>query len=110
MQLCGAKLTEGIFVGSFLSMSSTAVVIILILLPHCYMYYFGWIKYITILPYYQVSKFLVEKSNTNALHGQVTIGTLILQVCSLKHFLLDTYLMDSIIPPFLSYVVFLIAP
>ncbi|XP_072958906.1 K(+) efflux antiporter 5-like isoform X2 [Typha angustifolia] len=52
--LCGAKLTEGIFVGSFLSMSSTAV----------------------------VSKFLVEKSNTNALHGQVTIGTLILQDCA----------------------------
>ncbi|XP_072958908.1 K(+) efflux antiporter 5-like isoform X4 [Typha angustifolia] len=54
VQLCGAKLTEGIFVGSFLSMSSTAV----------------------------VSKFLVEKSNTNALHGQVTIGTLILQDCA----------------------------
>lgn len=27
MQLCGAKLSEGIFVGSFLSMSSTAVVL-----------------------------------------------------------------------------------
>ena len=26
MQLCGAKLSEGVFVGSFLSMSSTAVV------------------------------------------------------------------------------------
>jgi hypothetical protein len=29
---------------------------------------------------FQVSKFLVEKSSTNTLHGQVTIGTLILQV------------------------------
>ncbi|XP_072962712.1 K(+) efflux antiporter 5 [Typha angustifolia] len=52
--LCGAKSSEGIFVGSFLSMSSTAV----------------------------VSKFLMEKSSTNALHGQVTIGTLILQDCA----------------------------
>ncbi|MQM02773.1 hypothetical protein Taro_035547, partial [Colocasia esculenta] len=51
--LCGAKLSEGIFVGAFLSMSSTAV----------------------------VSKFLVEKSSTNALYSQVTIGTLILQDC-----------------------------
>ncbi|XP_058104690.1 K(+) efflux antiporter 5 [Magnolia sinica] len=52
--LCGAKLSEGIFVGAFLSMSSTAV----------------------------VSKFLVEKNSTNVLHGQVTIGTLILQDCA----------------------------
>ncbi|XP_073001849.1 K(+) efflux antiporter 5-like isoform X1 [Typha latifolia] len=52
--LCGAKSSEGIFVGSFLSMSSTAV----------------------------VSKFLMEKSSMNALHGQVTIGTLILQDCA----------------------------
>ncbi|CAD6209356.1 unnamed protein product [Miscanthus lutarioriparius] len=50
--LCGAKSSEGVFVGAFLSMSSTAV----------------------------VSKFLVEKGSTNTLHGQVTIGTLILQV------------------------------
>jgi hypothetical protein len=28
----------------------------------------------------QVLKFLMEKNSTNALHGQVTIGTLILQV------------------------------
>lgn len=27
LQLCGAKLSEGVFVGSFLSMSSTAVVL-----------------------------------------------------------------------------------
>ncbi|XP_052149444.1 K(+) efflux antiporter 5 isoform X1 [Oryza glaberrima] len=52
--LCGAKPSEGVFVGAFLSMSSTAV----------------------------VSKFLVEKGSTNALHGQVTIGTLILQDCA----------------------------
>ncbi|KAJ9679145.1 hypothetical protein PVL29_021157 [Vitis rotundifolia] len=52
--LCGAKLSEGVFVGSFLSMSSTAVVV----------------------------KFLVERNTNNALHGQVTIGTLILQDCA----------------------------
>ncbi|XP_027182706.1 K(+) efflux antiporter 4 [Coffea eugenioides] len=52
--LCGGKSSEGVFVGSFLSMSSTAVVL----------------------------KFLMEKSSTNALHGQVTIGTLILQDCA----------------------------
>lgn len=51
--LCGAKLSEGVFVGCFLSMSSTAVVV----------------------------KFLVEQNNNNALHGQVTIGTLIFQDC-----------------------------
>ncbi|KAG6721065.1 hypothetical protein I3842_03G093300 [Carya illinoinensis] len=52
--LCGAKLSEGVFVGSFLSMSSTAVVV----------------------------KFLVERNSSSALHGQVTIGTLILQDCA----------------------------
>ncbi|KAH9799929.1 K(+) efflux antiporter 6 [Citrus sinensis] len=52
--LFGIKLSEGIFVGTFLSMSSTAVVL----------------------------KFLMEKNSTNALHGQVTIGTLILQDCA----------------------------
>ncbi|XP_059449727.1 K(+) efflux antiporter 5 isoform X1 [Corylus avellana] len=51
---CGAKLSEGVFVGSFLSMSSTAVVV----------------------------KFLVERNSSNALHGQVTIGTLIFQDCA----------------------------
>ncbi|KAH9799937.1 K(+) efflux antiporter 6 [Citrus sinensis] len=54
VQLFGIKLSEGIFVGTFLSMSSTAVVL----------------------------KFLMEKNSTNALHGQVTIGTLILQDCA----------------------------
>ncbi|XP_039007430.1 K(+) efflux antiporter 5-like [Hibiscus syriacus] len=52
--ICGADLSEGVFVGSFLSMSSTAVVV----------------------------KFLVEQYSTNALHGQVTIGTLIFQDCA----------------------------
>ncbi|KAL9255035.1 K(+) efflux antiporter 4-like protein [Drosera capensis] len=51
---CGAKASEGVFVGLFLSMSSTAVVL----------------------------KFLMEKNTTNSLHGQVTIGTLILQDCA----------------------------
>ncbi|KAH7523807.1 hypothetical protein FEM48_Zijuj06G0051200 [Ziziphus jujuba var. spinosa] len=54
LQLCGGKASEGVFVGTFLSMSSTAVVL----------------------------KFLMEKNSTNALHGQVTIGTLILQDCA----------------------------
>ncbi|KAJ4706156.1 K(+) efflux antiporter [Melia azedarach] len=52
--LCGAKLSEGVFVGAFLSMSSTAVVV----------------------------KFLIEQNSNNALHGQVTIGTLIFQDCA----------------------------
>ncbi|KAI5670179.1 hypothetical protein M9H77_10543 [Catharanthus roseus] len=52
--LCGAQLSEGVFVGCFLSMSSTAVVV----------------------------KFLVERNTNNALHGQVTIGTLIFQDCA----------------------------
>ncbi|XP_010555631.1 PREDICTED: K(+) efflux antiporter 5 [Tarenaya hassleriana] len=51
--LCGARLSEGVFVGAFLSMSSTAVVV----------------------------KFLVERNSTSSLHGQVTIGTLIFQDC-----------------------------
>ncbi|XP_042501255.1 K(+) efflux antiporter 4-like [Macadamia integrifolia] len=52
--LCGGKPSEGMFVGAFLSMSSTAVVL----------------------------KFLMERNSINALHGQVTIGTLILQDCA----------------------------
>ncbi|EXB38827.1 K(+) efflux antiporter 4 [Morus notabilis] len=52
--LCGGKPSEGIFVGAFLSMSSTAVVL----------------------------KFLMERNSINALHGQVTVGTLILQDCA----------------------------
>ncbi|XP_074319622.1 K(+) efflux antiporter 5 isoform X2 [Silene latifolia] len=52
--ICGGKLSEGVFVGSFLSMSSTAVVV----------------------------KFLAERNYNNALHGQVAIGTLILQDCA----------------------------
>ncbi|KAK4401218.1 K(+) efflux antiporter 4 [Sesamum angolense] len=53
-KLCGGNASEGVFVGAFLSMSSTAV----------------------------VYKFLMERNSTNALHGQVTIGTLILQDCA----------------------------
>ncbi|XP_030448329.2 K(+) efflux antiporter 4 isoform X1 [Syzygium oleosum] len=52
--LCGGKPSEGVFVGAFLSMSSTAVVL----------------------------KFLMERNSISALHGQVTIGTLILQDCA----------------------------
>ncbi|XP_062148086.1 K(+) efflux antiporter 4-like isoform X3 [Alnus glutinosa] len=52
--LCGGKPSEGVFVGVLLSMSSTAVVL----------------------------KFLMEKNSISALHGQVTIGTLILQDCA----------------------------
>ncbi|GAB4853811.1 K(+) efflux antiporter 4 [Ancistrocladus abbreviatus] len=51
---CGGKASEGVFVGLFLSMSSTAVVL----------------------------KFLIERNSSNSLHGQVTIGTLILQDCA----------------------------
>ncbi|XP_013616257.1 PREDICTED: K(+) efflux antiporter 6-like isoform X1 [Brassica oleracea var. oleracea] len=54
VSLCGGKHSEGVFVGAFLSMSSTAVVL----------------------------KFLMEKNSTNSIHGQVTIGTLILQDCA----------------------------
>ncbi|KAG2663443.1 hypothetical protein I3760_16G029500 [Carya illinoinensis] len=52
--LSGGKASEGVFVGALLSMSSTAVVL----------------------------KFLMEKNSINVLHGQVTIGTLILQDCA----------------------------
>ncbi|CAN6456914.1 unnamed protein product [Victoria cruziana] len=52
--LCGGKPSEGVFVGTFLSMSSTAVVL----------------------------KFLMERNSVSAVHGQVTVGTLILQDCA----------------------------
>ncbi|PHT48123.1 K(+) efflux antiporter 4 [Capsicum baccatum] len=51
--LCGGKASEGVFVGVFLSMSSTAVL-----------------------------KFLMEKNSVNTLYGQVTVGILILQDCT----------------------------
>ncbi|XP_022729294.1 K(+) efflux antiporter 4-like isoform X1 [Durio zibethinus] len=54
VSLFGGKPSEGVFVGAFLSMSSTAVVL----------------------------KFLMERNSISALHGQVTIGTLILQDCA----------------------------
>ncbi|VAI77494.1 unnamed protein product [Triticum turgidum subsp. durum] len=53
-ELCGGKTKEGVFVGVLLSMSSTAVVL----------------------------KFLMEKNSINALHGQVTVGILVLQDCA----------------------------
>nr|XP_025886972.1 K(+) efflux antiporter 6 isoform X2 [Solanum lycopersicum] len=52
--LCGGKASEGVFVGVFLSMSSTAVVL----------------------------KFLMERNSVNTLYGQVTVGILILQDCT----------------------------
>nr|XP_043629326.1 K(+) efflux antiporter 4-like isoform X1 [Erigeron canadensis] len=52
--LCGGEASEGVFVGAFLSMSSTAVVL----------------------------KFLMEKNTLSTLYGQVTVGTLILQDCA----------------------------
>ncbi|XP_021980893.1 K(+) efflux antiporter 4 isoform X2 [Helianthus annuus] len=52
--LCGGEASEGVFVGVFLSMSSTAVVL----------------------------KFLMEKNSISTLYGQVTVGTLILQDCA----------------------------
>ncbi|CAK9164414.1 unnamed protein product, partial [Ilex paraguariensis] len=51
--LCGGEASEGVFVGALLSMSSTAVL-----------------------------KFLMERNSSSTLHGQVTIGTLILQDCA----------------------------
>jgi Kef-type K+ transport system membrane component KefB len=50
----GAPSKEGVFVGAFLSMSSTAVVI----------------------------KCLMERNGMQTLHGQITVGTLILQDCT----------------------------
>ncbi|XP_026447509.1 K(+) efflux antiporter 6-like isoform X2 [Papaver somniferum] len=52
--LCGGNISEGIFIGVFLSMSSTVLVL----------------------------KFLMEKNGINALYGQVTVGILILQDCA----------------------------
>ena len=82
LQLCGAKLSEGIFVGSFLSMSSTAVVCFW---PLIILSLFSFIVALWILnklhffcfSSYQVIKFLAERNSNSALHGQVTIGTLI---------------------------------
>ncbi|CAN4097523.1 unnamed protein product [Withania somnifera] len=52
--LCGGKASEGVFIGVFLSMSSTAVVL----------------------------KFLMERNSVSTLYGQVTVGILILQDCT----------------------------
>lgn len=92
LQLCGGKLSEGVFVGSFLSMSSTAVVcfrpISWNLWYCCYWWYLRDSKYdlLFTFTFYQVIKFLVERNNSNALHVQVTIGTLIFQVSFLLSF------------------------
>ena len=51
----GAPTKEGIFIGGFLSMSSTTVVV----------------------------KCLMERDEMSALHGQITLGTLILQDCTI---------------------------
>ncbi|GFQ05005.1 k(+) efflux antiporter 5 [Phtheirospermum japonicum] len=51
---CGAELSEGVFVGCLMSMSSTAVVV----------------------------KYLVERNRNNSVDSQVTIGTLIFQDCA----------------------------
>jgi len=51
----GAPAKEGVFVGAFLSMSSTAVVV----------------------------KCLMERNGLQSLHGQITVGTLILQDCTI---------------------------
>ncbi|KAI5393477.1 variant 2, K(+) efflux antiporter 6 [Lathyrus oleraceus] len=74
VSLCGGKASEGIFVGAFLSMSSTAVVL----------------------------KFLMEKNTTNALHGQVTIGTLILQVGDIDCISLYSFNIVSHLPSVVS--------
>ncbi|KAL6847635.1 hypothetical protein ACP4OV_022661 [Aristida adscensionis] len=82
--LCGAKSSEGVFVGAFLSMSSTAV--LHGVTSELSFTYYSAINFgnedLQSLKLSQVSKFLVEKGSTNTLHGQVTIGTLILQDCA----------------------------
>ena len=85
LQLCGAKLSEGIFVGSFLSMSSTAVVCfwpLMILSLFSFMVALRILNKLHFFRFssYQVVKFLAERNSNSALHGQVTIGTLIFQV------------------------------
>ncbi|KAM7512965.1 hypothetical protein LguiB_011840 [Lonicera macranthoides] len=65
VSLCGGEASEGVFVGAFLSMSSTAVGL-------KQFYLFGS----------QVFKFLMERNSISTLHGQVTVGTLILQDCA----------------------------
>lgn len=93
LQLCGGKASEGVFVGTFLSMSSTAVVKLYAILLHaCVLTNVDNLPLTWIYSFlvdklhscgFKVLKFLMEKNSTNALHGQVTIGTLILQVCNI---------------------------
>ena len=56
--LIGASVHEGIFVGALVSMSSTSIVV----------------------------KCLADTKCTSSPHGQITIGTLILQVCLVQIF------------------------
>ncbi|KAI8022326.1 K(+) efflux antiporter 4 [Camellia lanceoleosa] len=76
--LCGGEVSEGVFIGAFLSMSSTAVVL----------------------------KFLMEKSSMNALHGQITIGTLISQAGAFDYFLaILSILSRTCVPWFLKLMI-----
>lgn len=74
-------MSEGIFVGAFLSMSSTAVVLFLVF---CLLEFNTkatlFSRSISKFLFDQVVKFLVERNSTSSLHGQVTIGILIFQV------------------------------
>ncbi|KAG6494802.1 hypothetical protein ZIOFF_042563 [Zingiber officinale] len=100
--LCGGKTSEGIFVGAFLSMSSTAVVSFHLLPTNMACFIVQSFEFL-LHPFHvskhidenssdenilvelciaQVLKFLMERNTISALHGQVTVGTLILQDCA----------------------------
>ncbi|KAL6006023.1 hypothetical protein ACLOJK_040068 [Asimina triloba] len=88
--LCGGKPSEGVFVGVFLSMSSTAVGLELFTqlnklpwssIPGGKGEHLGDLIINNDFDM-QVLKFLMEKNSISALYGQVTIGTLILQDCT----------------------------
>ncbi|EEC80812.1 hypothetical protein OsI_23381 [Oryza sativa Indica Group] len=72
--LCGGKTKEGVFVGVLLSMSSTAVGAQFVGGSSDCVGDDHWAE--------PVLKFLMERNSINALHGQVTVGTLILQDCA----------------------------
>ena len=76
-------MSEGIFVGAFLSMSSTAVVSIFFssfIQKLIFSYLISKLPFSRTCQFDQVVKFLVERNSTSSLHGQVTIGILIFQV------------------------------
>ncbi|KAK9102178.1 hypothetical protein Sjap_019432 [Stephania japonica] len=116
-KLCGGKPSEGVFVGAFLSMSSTAVhmktgeaatkLAALDILKQAFIKMkiinaglvekpMGWSKTLSgnslvtaehrmnlsVIAASHVLKFLMERNSISALHGQVTVGTLILQDCA----------------------------